>query len=445
MCKCLMVFSVVVFGACGMSRSTGPSPADAADAAADIAPDAPADVLPELCLDTTPDLPPPNPCLTLPFEGIVPVDLYGPDTQLHGAAAFDGAGIWIAYNRRDVDGGSGFDVFGTRVGCDGAVLVAPFLVNENVSFNETDPAIAASGDTVMIAWQSDNPDQSPNNLSVWYRSYLVDGTPAMDEERRLDFDPADLAIDPNTWMPALTGTEAGFALAAAHAPEGYGFQICVQRFDPVGAPVDGVVHLLPDLDHYQMWPTIGTDHDGTLLVGWERQHVDLPTVVEYVALAADGAVSGPYHPMGDEPGTAPSLASAATNGFAWLAFGYEVDSEHLIALYNAGFLRAGAETQILDNDGGLDHSPVVATGAGGHALAWYRSLGGVKADLLIRTFTDGGGAPQWGGDPVAVNPVPAASYMPAALVALPGGFFISWSDGDNPDYRLKGRFVRKGD
>ena len=41
-----------------------------------------------------------------------------------------------------------------------------------------------------------------------------------------------------------------------------------------------------------------------------------------------------------------------------------------------------------------------------------------------------------------VNPVPVAPY-PAAMVSLPGGFFVVWSDGDNPDYRAKGRFLRQ--
>jgi len=391
--------------------------------------------------DLSMDISTPDPCVALPFEEIVPVDLWGPDMQIHGAAAFDGGGIWVTYNRQDVDGGSGFDVFATRIGCDGGVLVEPFLVNESVAHNETDPAVAVSDGTVMFAWQSDS-GAAPTNLSVWYRTYHVDGSPRMVADARLDLDPTGFTIDPNAWMPTLAATNDGFALAAAAAPEGFGgFQTWLQRLDADGAPTGNGIHLLPDTDHSQVYPTIGMDHDGAVLVAWERQHVVDPTSVEYVAVAADGTVSGPWHPMGDDEAGTPSLASASGNGFAWLSLGIPVGGTYRVGLYNAGFLRAGAEVQILDNDDELHHTPTIAAGPNGNGMVWFQNIAGQKNDLLFRGFTDAGGAPDWANDPLVINPVPVAPYA-AALVSLPGGFFVVWSDGDNPAFRVKGRFLR---
>ncbi len=386
--------------------------------------------------DTTPDLPPVDPCLELTFDGIVPVDLYGPDTQIHAAAAFDGAGIWVTYNRGDVDGGSGFDVFATRIGCDGAVLVEPFPVNEAVSFNETDPAVAVSGDTVMFAWQSDN-GQAPTNLSIWYRSYDIDGTPRMDADRILDLDPTGFTVDPNIWMPALAGTADGFALAGAHAPEGYNvFQIWLQLLDHDGDPLEEGLHLSPDPDHSQVWPALGRSADGALVVAWERQHIEDAAVVEYAVHGAEGSLL--YTPT--DAGTTPALSAASAGASAWLALSYAPAAEHSVALMSVPQSGDEVTLHILENDGGLDHTAVVAERPDGHAIAWLRNLGGLKNDLYVRTFVDAGGSPSWTGEPVGVNPVPVAPY-PASLVALPGGFFVVWSDGANPAYRVKGRFI----
>jgi hypothetical protein len=389
--------------------------------------------------DTAPDLPPPDPCMSLPFEDIVPVDLYGPDTQIHGAAAFDGAGIWVTYIRGDVDGGSGFDVFATRIGCDGAVLVEPFLVNEAVSFNETDPAVAVSGDTVMFAWQSES-GQAPTNLSVWYRSYDVDGTPRMDQEAVLDFDLANFNVEPNAWMPALSAVPEGFALAVAAAPEGYNvFQTWLQLLSLEGLPTIEGLHVSPDPDHSQVWPVLGLDGDETLVIAWEQQHIEDPAAIEFVEFTTSGEFLGPWSPA--EVGTFPSFAARSMPGPRWVAFGYAPGTESQVALYDTASPDAGNELHLIDNEGALDHSPVVVAGPEGQALAWYRNLGGLKNDLLVRPFSDHTGVPVWQGEPIVVNPVPAAPYA-AALVALPGGFFAVWSDGDNPAYRVKSRFVR---
>jgi hypothetical protein len=387
--------------------------------------------------EVAPDVPPVDPCVALPFDGIVPVDLWGPDTQINGAAAFDGGGIWVTYNRRDVDGGSGFDVFATRIGCDGAVLVEPFLVNEAVAFNETDPAVAVSGDTVMFAWQSES-GVAPINLSVWYRSYFTDGTPRMAQDRILDFDPGDPAAGPRAWMPALAGTDEGFALAAAAAPEGYsGFQTWLQDLDRDGDATAPGLYLLPDPDHSQVWPSLGASAGGALRIAWERQHVEDPSVLQTVTRDADGVSAAVV--LADAVG-GPSLSRDTGAAVTWIATGYAAAAGQSVALFAAETTGEGPELHVLENDGALDHTPVLASGAAINAVAWCRNLGGLKNDLLVRAFVTDGTAPAWVGAPRTVNPVPAGPY-PSALVALPGGFFAVWSDGDGPDYRLKGRFI----
>lgn len=387
--------------------------------------------------DAAPEIPPEDPCLTLPFDGIVPVDLWGPDTQVNAAAAYDGAGIWVAYNRRDADGGNGLDVFATRIGCDGAVLVEPFLVNEAVAFNETDPSVAVSGDTVMFAWQSDS-GATPINLSVWYRSYFTDGSPRMEADRILDFDPADATAGPRAWMPALAGTELGFTLATAAAPDGFGgFQVWLQDLDRDGDAPGAGLYVLPDVDHSQVWPALGLGSEGGLFIAWQRESVDGPTAVQYVTRTPDG-VSPPM--IRSDGTTAPSVALDATEDLTWIAMGYAPGAEHNVALFAADSIEAGAELHVLDNDGEIDHTPIVVSGPEANAVAWFRSLGGMKNDVLVRAFQGDAGTPKWIGAERTLNPVPAGPYAPS-IVALPGGFFVVWSDGDAPDFRAKGRFV----
>ena len=168
--------------------------------------------------------------------------------------------------------------------------------------------------------------------------------------------------------------------------------------------------------------------------------MDLPSTVEVVTVSPEGDVSAAWHP--EEVGTAPSVAGdGSTDDMPLLAFGFAPGAEANVAMVTAAPGAPVGNVHVLDNDGGLDHTPVVAVGPGASAIAWSRNLGGLKNDVLVRAFTWSGDAPLWLGEPVVVNPVPAAPY-PTGLVPLPGGFFVTWSDGDNPAYRLKGRFVR---
>lgn len=145
------------------------------------------------------------------------------------------------YNRPRDDGSGQFDVFATRIGCDGAVRVQPVRLDAADDANHVDPAVAASSDRALIAWHRDD-GQYPYNLSIHRAVVGADGgiiTPG--EALDLAFDGA--PHEGNAWMPAVAPLPDGaFAVAGARGHEAYNsFQTFVQRVDAGGDPTEDTV------------------------------------------------------------------------------------------------------------------------------------------------------------------------------------------------------------
>jgi hypothetical protein len=98
-------------------------------------------------------------------EGVLELVPEGPDTQIHVFGAPDPDGVWVAWNQPD--GAGLFDVWVQHLGCDGQVDVGPLQLDDGAD-NEIDPAVAVSGNRVLVAWQSDN-GLGQDNLDVRWR------------------------------------------------------------------------------------------------------------------------------------------------------------------------------------------------------------------------------------------------------------------------------------
>lgn len=380
------------------------------------------------------------------FGNIFSIDPAGPDTQIHAAAAYDGTGIWVVYNRPGSD--SNFEVWAVRLACDGTPLVKPFRVNHESGYNDTDPALAVNANVVMFAWQEDN-GQSPNNLSVRYRSFNIDGSPLMAADHVLDLT-GGLAEGQNSWMVKLAALpDAKFALVSAVGAKGYqGFQVWMQIIDQAGSNVGSGLLPAPEKGVTQTFPTVASDMVNTIYIAWQRESNDDSTDVgvRMVSIPIIGTVKDPvqaFDPYSGHRNQAPDYTSTVQGGLPWMAFQTSGQTATHIAVRNGRDFSAASV--ILDDGPGMNHTPAVVSVQNGGAIVWYRQLSGIKNEVRFQEFqTDTAGNPIMLGKSVQLNTNPAAPYQPA-IAALPDGYFVAWSEGKSPAFRINGVFVHKSD
>ncbi len=384
------------------------------------------------------------------FGNIFSIDPAGPDTQIHAAAAWDGKGIWVAYNLPGKGDKKGFDVWVVRLACDGTHIVEPFMVNHESKDNYTDPSIAINHDIMMVAWQADN-GQSPDNLSVWYRSFHIDGSPLMKQDRKLDLTNT-VAANHNALAERLAPLPGDrFALTAAVGAKGFkSFQVWLQTIDKDGNKVGQGLLPAPHKGIAEMWPVVASDPD-YIYLSWQREQTDANTNVTTYGVrmltsplrGTSNEPSGVIDPYPGHQNQAPDCASATQGKSPWLVFQSSDPSskDSYIVIENAR--NPSGTPTVIKRPSGMNHTPAVATVQGGGAVAWYKVIQGIRNEVWFQEFKAGAdGSPVLIGKPVKLNHNPAAPYPPA-IAALPDGYFVAWSEGTSPRFRINAVFVHR--
>ena len=381
------------------------------------------------------------------FGNIFSIDPAGPLIQIHAAAAWDGTGIWVVYNRPDKPKKGGFDVWAVRLKCDGTHLIEPFMVNHDSMDNNTDPCLAVNGDTVMFAWQTDN-GKAPDNMSIWYRSFKIDGTPIMKSDKMLSGGPED---GYNTWMAGVAPLpDSRFVLSGSTGAKGFkGFQALVQKVDKTGKNIGSGFLASPEKGVSQVFPSVASDLKQNIYIAWQREKYDSATDqtsygVRIARVAINPASAVPtvvFDPYKDHMNQAPACALPATGGPVWMAFQTSGNAATHIMIRNGEDF--SLPSVLVQNSAGMNHTPTVVSVPGGGAIVWYTQISGIKNNVMFQEFTENTERnPEMSGSSVKLNTNPVAPYAPA-IAALPNGYFVAWSEGKSPDFRINGVFVRK--
>ncbi len=337
------------------------------------------------------------------------LDPDGPDTQIHAALVPAPGGAWAVYNRPDP--GGGFDVWATRVGCDGSMVVPPFQVNEDAEFNDVDPALARNGDRVLFAWATDD-GMGPHNLSVRLRAFDDAGV-AVGPERRL-------AIDANAWMVKVAATEDGFLLVGSLGDDELNaFQLFALAIDRDGMPV-GEPSRVAMAPESQSNPALVVA-EGAAVVAWTEGSQDTETVRLGRGTIADGFEV-------EEAFDAPVAGASVTTD--WIA-----STQTARGMVLARPLAGGDPVEV-GASGKIDHSPGLATGDEVTAIAWYRVIRGIRNELWYTRL---------GSDRTPTQVETDGPVAPYGVALTPLGarhFALAWSEGDSPDFRLRWRIIR---
>jgi len=370
-------------------------------------------------------------CADTPLDETLPLDPAGPETQIHGAAVFDGEGIWIAYNRPRDDGQ--FDVYATRIGCDGQVIVEPWRLNEDDGANHVDPALAHDGDAVLVAWHRDD-GVFPHNLSTWVRGFDRDGAPAGPAHELITTWEA-APLEGNVWMPAVAARPGdGLVVAGVRGlPDIERFQVYLQPVDSAGEPTADTVdpHVLAEVTDTA--PTLAASGDGGLQLAWTRT----PDGGDDSAVGL-GFAPGSWLPDGEPTALAPGEATAAPSlalpTIAWHRVGASSYSVHVRRL-------GGGDGIELGEAGAFDHTPALASGDSRGAVAWLRVDTGIRNDLWLAPFEDDGADLAAGTAVQVETDGPVGPYAPDLVHLGDDAYFAVWAEGESPAFRLHGRFV----
>ena len=329
------------------------------------------------------------------------------ETQIHADVASDGAQVWMVYNIPNEQ--SQFDVYLVAFGCDGRTEWGPQQILDIEGLNQTTPRIALSQDRILVAAQGDN-GMGPDNLSIHLYVQDVDGTVI---EEGVLWEPE--IAQGNRWLPSIVGTENGFWIAAATSTQSH-FRTAVQALELDASPRGSAHWVGPD--SYAVFPNIDANDD-QYIVGWETGEDS----IQYVQGDMNGALEE-------------NVQTLENHGGVRVIFDRETQEGHVFS-HQISPLQLqwnGEEISDLNNT----FFPNVVRGDDKNFFAYYRLQGGTKNDLYYGFIADDGSIAV---DNLLVNEPPAAPYRPALTYVNQNTYFVAWSQGENPDFELWGRFV----
>jgi hypothetical protein len=427
---CILPLMAMGAGAGACDKSSGDTNADSG---VDAGPDA---TLQDAAVpDSGPDGATGDSCAErLVLDTVFELDPDGPDTQIHVNAAFDGESLWVVWNRPD--GNNYFDVWAQRLGCDGAALVAPFLVN-TTDHNEIDPSVAVGDGNVYVVWQADN-NTGVNNMDILMRTYTVDGAPIMTADAIVETTYDGTPVEGNVMAPGVTALPGGqFAVSGVRGLDvAPAWQVFAQRLHADGSLVAEALSPIIEPAATHMYPAIEARPDGTLHLAYTRAE-GIYERIYHTAYAADATAPDPNPPVegivGAE-GTGVALASSPSGDIVYLAFG---DGNN-IALTTTD--ATDGPTPVYIGGSGTAHSPVLATRDGGGALVYYVNVGGLNNELRAVAFSYDGTTLSFS-TVVVLIPDTVPPYQASITHITDDIYFVAWSGGPNPDYRISGQFV----
>jgi len=370
---------------------------------------------------------------TVDCDGFEPGDAFeiaadASTTRIHPHAAGDGAGAWFSFVEPEPVG-SLFDVAVMHLRCAGVVDV-PHQVVSTAPGNDIDASVAVSGDRVLVVWNTDDGTGGSSNLQIHGRVLGSDGVPLQDSQFRLTTSVEGTPISENHTFAIVTGADDGFAVAGLRAhPDSPAFVAFRQPLDLDGAlageaagpPIEvGVSHLLASSS--ASWLSYQRSDDGG-----DQVWLVSPEIAAVAAFEGAAAQGGQVLTRPDAP-LMPIVAATV---------GSESALDVGIALGTAAPLQLGAAATI-------EHSPTVAMNAGGAlAVVFHRNLGGLNNAVVFQRL-----AIEGEGDAAVVVAVgdeleldTQSPPYPPSLTWTDGGWLVTWSRGQSPDFSTWGQVL----
>lgn len=398
----------------------------------------------------------PTPCMdVLNTESSFRLDREGASGQFYSEAAFDGRGVWVAYNRPESEDVRDEGVYVVRLTCDGNVDVGPLLLSEPSSGRRNYyPTIEAFEGNIMVAWVSQATGENPK--FVRYAAFGPDGLRLNDDNA--DITPVASGVDPvseTIWEIDLAAYDGGGVVVATAL--GLESRVVAQRFTLQGERVGDAFFPFENKGIDQSLPTVSADPDGTLHVGWKRfipadaennimEVPDRAVVIEIPsgATGPGNATPVPAQPLAAENPTLRFGAGPNDGGHHWLSFQALQDGRSDILVRDGADLQS-TRVGVLGTQGWVNFRPNVAAGATLGMVVYQRyQTSPIKNDVVAQSFALGELGFEIGQPIVLVDDESSIPpYGPGITHVGDDVFFVTWSAGGSaPNAEVWGRFVR---
>ncbi len=373
-----------------------------------------------VAIDSQEDSPPVATCAEVASDEAFLAVPDGPSTQIHPEVAFDGEALWVTYSAPDAE--NGFDVFATRVGCDGTSLIPPIQLNQAVDANEGDSSIAVNGGRVFVVWNSDS-SSGTHNLDTFTQVLDADGNPLWEAERAFEGTLEGEANPGNVWMPTLVSEGDGFVLAGSWGTEHVGgFQAYSQVFGPDGEPVGDAVEIARTEGVSQVEPALAVGSDGASVVAWAESSVDGPDQTKFRTFGPDGT---PGDIQIVTEGSRVAASAAPDGSFLVAASSDSSANSNIIVVSEDGESLAEIDA------GGLDHTPALAVSPNGVAMVvFFQVVQGFRSRLFAASLD----SPE---APFRLDTNDLAAPYETSVVSVGDDHFATvWADGNNPEFEV---------
>ncbi len=374
-------------------------------------------------------------CTAPTLEETFELDPNGPNGQIHPAVFYDASldAVWVTYNVPSEDGSGQFDVFATRVGCDGQAQLDPVRVNQTLGDNDIDPELVRTDAGLLVVWSSDDGTGGGSNLDIRMQLLDDDGFAQWSADHVLETTFEGAPFTASAWMPRISAGAGGdVAVVGTRGIEAASaFQVFVQRVAGDGSSLGSTVAWAPMPGIAHDTPHLAVDADGDAWTAWVRTEDFVLRQVETGRVVGDAFAAATPTLLQNTDSTGPSVVSTSDGVF--VAVSEALGAGRRVSV--VGLEPAVAEVML--GETGLHHTPALAPVPGGVAVAAYRNLGGLDNELWVARVNNDATATV----PVAIPGAVAAPYATTITHVGDGVVFVAWAQGDSPNFRVFGRLV----
>ena len=373
----------------------------------------------------------------------------GTQTQIHPDATWDGEAFWMTWNIPNEEGK--FETWAGRFDCQFNFLVEPFAVEQVTGMNDIDPAVAVSGEHVLVAWARDDSFIGGGDYNLSTQIATFDRTSGMqvtapralqvktieamsaEEARQSTYD-GEFDVG-NRWMVNVKAhPDGGFVLSGSWGdPAVNSFRTYLVHLneqaevvgsawlaEPNGRDQGQAILSVSARGHIDLvWQGNDTNgQSGMFVRSWRKSLSGL--ALDFVGRdwSSAGVMRHPY--LGYEEGLNQPVLSASVDR-PWIVGGNNAGQVTLIDDTGAESGISGGRQPYL----GLNFAPKVISGfqrvQGTEHKVWRRPIG---ADRSIDL-------------PEELTVTPNAAPYPLSVSHFKGGSLYLWAEGQNPNFLIR--------
>ena len=365
------------------------------------------------------------------------VNTYTTGTQRAASTAFGAPGTFVVVWQSGGQDGSGYGIFGQRVGNAGGAMGSEFRVNSYTALAQSLPGVASDfNGNFVVVWQSGG--QDGDQEGIFAQRYTNAGNPLGAEFRVNTYTTSGQAL-PAVGVRYSAGNGDFVVVWTSAGQDGSGDGVFGQRYAGAsGAPLGPEFQVNTYTTGSQRAASVVVDSNGGFLVVWEGQ---ASTEDGFGIFGQRYAVTGA--PLGGEfrvnsyttgHQRYPSLAADTFNGAFFVAWQSDGQDGSSLGVYAQRYSNAGvplvSEFRVSTYTTNDQSAPEVWAGGGAFVVTWQSDYAGPGPDVFFEHFQ--GGTPV-GGERRANTYTTGSQTEPTVAYWAGWTGIVAWTSTQDPD------------